>query len=105
MPTTLPKTPREVIENKYIYHNLETSGMIYTNMYFNIDHLSLEEMQYAQLINEFLGSVDTKNISYRQIDDVIWQYLTGLNFTVSSIRLDDKIYCRGKRIRKNKMAY
>lgn len=90
VPTTLPKTPREVIDNKYIYHNLETSGMIYTNMYFNIDHLSLEEMQYAQLINEFLGSVDTKNISYRQIDDVIWQYLTGLNFTISNIRLDDK---------------
>lgn len=90
VPTTLPKTPREVIDNKYIYHNLETSGMIYTNMYFNIDHLSLEEMQYAQLINEFLGSVDTKNISYREIDDVIWQYLTGLNFTISNIRLDDK---------------
>lgn len=90
VPTTLPKTPREVIDNKYIYHNLETSGMIYTNIYFNIDHLSLEEMQYAQLINEFLGSVDTKNISYRQIDDVIWQYLTGLNFTISNIRLDDK---------------
>lgn len=90
VPTTLPKTPREVIGNKYIYHNLETSGMIYTNMYFNIDHLSLEEMQYAQLINEFLGSVDTKNISYRQIDDVIWQYLTGLNFAISNIRLDDK---------------
>ena len=90
VPTSLPKTPREVIGNKYIYHNLETSGMIYTNMYFNIDHLNLEEMQYAQLINEFLGSVDTKNISYRQIDDVIWQYLTGLNFTISNIRLDDK---------------
>lgn len=90
VPTTLPKTPREVIDSKYIYHNLETSGMIYTNMYFNIDHLSLEEMQYAQLINEFLGSVDTKNISYREIDDVIWQYLTGLNFTISNIRLDDK---------------
>ena len=90
VPTSLPKTPREVIDNKYIYHNLETSGMIYTNMYFNIDHLSLEEMQYAQLINEFLGSVDTKNISYRQIDDVIWQYLTGLNFTISNIRLYDK---------------
>lgn len=94
VPTTLPKTPREVHEDKFkfVYHELETSGLIYANLYFNIDHLSLDEMQNLQLIGELLGSIDTENISYKDIDDVIWQYLTGLNFTIANIRInDDKI--------------
>ena len=89
VPTTVVRTPREIFANKYIYHDLETSGLIYANLYFNINHLDLSEMQYAQLINEFMASIDTTSISYTEIDDVIWQYLTGLNFTISNIRLDD----------------
>lgn len=94
VPTKLKKIPREVYEDKFkiIYHDLETSGLIYANLYFNVDHLSLEELQYLQLINEFMGSIDTKNISYKVIDDVIWQYLTGLNFSLTNIRInEDKI--------------
>ena len=36
-----------------------------------------------------MGSVDTKNIPYTQIDDVLFQYLTSPNFSNTFININD----------------
>ena len=89
--TKIETIPRNVVEDKftYIHHDLDTAGLIYSSLYFDIGHLDLEEIKYLSLINEFLGSVDTKNIKYTQIDDVIWQYLTSPRFSLNFINIDD----------------
>ena len=91
VPTDLSKTPREVIKDKftYIYNNLDTAGLIYVSLYFNVDHLSLEELKYLSLINDFLGSVDTKNLAYTEIDDLLFQNLAAPDFSNTFININD----------------
>lgn len=89
VPTSLEETPRLVEDDNFIYHNLDTAGLIYTSLYFDISHLDLEETKYLALINEFLGSVDTQNMAYTEIDNVIWQYLSSPRFNLNFINIDD----------------
>ena len=88
VPAKTVAIPR-LIENdsfEYVFHELPTAGLIYTDLYFNINHLDLEELKYAQVIADLLGSIDTENMKYTEIDDIIWQKLAGLNFTITNFR-------------------
>lgn len=88
VPTKTREVPREVeIDTfEYVYNDLSTAGLIYTNMYFNLNHLSLEDFKYAQIIGELLGSIDTKTMKYTEIDDLIWQKLGSLNFSIMNFK-------------------
>ena len=88
VPTKTRPVPREVETDtfEYVFNDLATAGLIYTDMYFNLDHLSLEDFKYAQLLGEIMGSVDTKNMKYTEIDDIIWQKLGSLNFSIMTFR-------------------
>ncbi|WP_394019075.1 insulinase family protein [Anaerococcus cruorum] len=100
VPVEVEKTPREVIEDKftYIYHDIDTAGLIYTSLYFDIKHLNLEELKYLTLINDFMGSVDTKTMPYTEIDDVLFQYLTSPNFSNSFINVNDEQIARLEKV-------
>ena len=88
VPTKTREVPREVENDtfEYVYNDLSTAGLIYTNMYFNLNHLSLEDFKYAQIIGELLGSIDTKTMKYTEIDDLIWQKLGSLNFSIMNFK-------------------
>ena len=100
VPVEIEKTPREVIEDKftYIYHDIDTAGLIYTSLYFDISHLNLDELRYLTLINDFMGSVDTKTMPYTEIDDVLFQYLTSPNFSNSFINVNDEKIARLEKV-------
>ena len=100
VPVKIEKTPREVIEDKftYIYHDIDTAGLIYTSLYFDISHLNLDELRYLTLINDFMGSVDTKTMPYTEIDDVLFQYLTSPNFSNSFINVNDEKISRLEKV-------
>ena len=100
VPVEVEKTPREVIEDKftYIYHDIDTAGLIYTSLYFDINHLNLEELKYLTLINDFMGSVDTESMPYTEIDDVLFQYLTSPNFSNSFINVNDEQIARLEKV-------
>ena len=88
VPTKTTPVPREVETDtfEYVFNDLATAGLIYTDMYFNVNHLDLESFKYAQLLGELIGSVDTKNMKYTEIDDLIWQKLGSLNFSIMTFR-------------------
>lgn len=100
VPVNVEKTPREVIEDKftYIYHDIDTAGLIYTSLYFDIGHLNLDELRYLTLINDFMGSVDTESIPYTEIDDVLFQYLTSPNFSNSFINVNNEKIARLEKV-------
>lgn len=100
VPVNVEKTPREVIEDKftYIYHDIDTAGLIYTSLYFDIGHLNLDELRYLTLINDFMGSVDTKSMPYTEIDDVLFQYLTSPNFSNSFINVNKENIARLEKV-------
>lgn len=88
VPTKTRPVPREVEKDtfEYVFNDLATAGLIYTDMYFNVNHLSLEDFKYAQIIGELLGSIDTKTMKYTEIDDLIWQKLGSLNFSIMNFK-------------------
>ena len=88
VPTKTREVPREVETDtfEYVYNDLATAGLIYTDMYFNLNHLNLEDFKYAQIIGELLGSIDTKTMKYTEIDDLIWQKLGSLNFSIMNFK-------------------
>lgn len=88
VPTKTREVPREVENDtfEYVYNDLATAGLIYTDMYFNLNHLNLEDFKYAQIIGELLGSIDTKTMKYTEIDDLIWQKLGSLNFSIMNFK-------------------
>lgn len=98
--THVEKTPREIVDDKfkYVYHNIDTAGLIYTSLYFDVDHLSLDELRYLSLINDFMGSVDTNNLPYTQIDDILFQNLSSPNFSNAFISINDKDSARLEKV-------
>ncbi len=88
VPTATVKVKRLVEEEKfqYVFNDLNTAGLIYTELYFDINHLSLEDLKFAQIFAELAASIDTKNISYTEIDDIIWQKLGSINFSITNFR-------------------
>lgn len=88
VPNKTRPVPREVEKDnfEYVYNDLATAGLIYTDLYFDINHLSLEELKYSQLIGELMGSIDTKNMKYTEIDNLIWQKLGSINFSLMNFR-------------------
>ncbi len=88
VPTKTRKVSREVETDtfEYVYNDLSTAGLIYTDMYFNLNHLNIEDFKYAQIIGELLGSIDTKTMKYTEIDDLIWQKLGSLNFSIMNFK-------------------
>ena len=92
VPAKTPDIPRLVEEDKYIFlhHDLETAGLIYASLFFDVGHLNKEELMYLSLINELLGSVDTKNLTYKEIDDILWQYLSNARTSTSFVNINDE---------------
>ena len=88
VPTKTRPVPREVERDtfEYVFNDLATAGLTYTDMYFNVNHLGLEDFKYAQLLGELLGSIDTKTMKYTEIDDLIWQKLGSLNFSIMTFK-------------------
>ncbi|WP_311370474.1 insulinase family protein [Anaerococcus hydrogenalis] len=82
------KVPRQVEDDnfKFIYHDLDSAGMIYSELFFDVNHMDLENLKYLCLISDFLGSIDTKKYSYQKLDDLIPINMAGLNFTVQNIK-------------------
>lgn len=88
VPTKTRPIPREVERDlfEYVYNDLATAGLIYVSLYFDVGHLTVEEFKYAQLLGELMGSVDTKNMKYTEIDNLIWQKLGSINFSLMNFR-------------------
>ena len=88
VPSKTRPIPREVERDlfEYVYNDLATAGLIYVSLYFDVGHLTVEEFKYAQLLGELMGSVDTKNMKYTEIDNLIWQKLGSINFSLMNFR-------------------
>ena len=84
----IEKIPRKIEDDdfKFIYHDLDSAGMLYNEFFFDINHLNLENLKYLCLISDFLGSIDTKKHSYQNLDDLIPINMAGLNFTIQNIK-------------------
>ena len=63
----LPLEVRDLAGTKLLYSDLETNGIVYLNFYFPMAAVAQEDLPYAYLLAEILGSVDTAQRSYAEL--------------------------------------
>lgn len=74
---------REVNGNKVLHHNIFTNGINYIRLVFDITDVPEELLQYVGLLRLFLGNVNTKNYSYKDLNNEINIQSGGIAPTIS----------------------
>lgn len=79
--------PNEIREEdgiKVLFHDLYTNGIGYIDFLFSVENLTKEELQYASLLKNVLGFMDTKNYSYGAFANEVDFHTGGLSASIST---------------------
>lgn len=87
-------THEEIINgNPMLYTEEFTNGITYLDMAFNLKNLNNEEIPYSRIIIDLIGSLDTENYSYKDLNNAIDMHTGGINFGASAYKEYDSDYC------------
>jgi Zn-dependent M16 (insulinase) family peptidase len=67
------------------YHNIDTNGILYQTLYFNLKPLPLEDLQWVGLLFDMMGKMDTTQYTYDQLDNQINIHTGGIDISPSII--------------------
>lgn len=73
-------TKSRVGEGKQIFVPLQSNGIIYLKLHFDVDSLDKELLPYAGLLTDVLGKLDTGKYSYQELPMVTNKVFGGLSF-------------------------
>lgn len=76
----------QIFEEKFksIFVDEFTNEIFYLNLGFNLKNLTVEELPYAGIVLDLLGSLDTENYSYRDLSNQIDINTGGIRFSVNT---------------------
>ncbi len=78
---------------KLLFSKINTNGIAYLNVSFNINKVSKELLPYVGLLKYIIGNVDTKSHSYQELSNIINLNSGGLVNDVSGfVKVDSKEY-------------
>lgn len=82
----LREIPREKLDSSIdnIYHDIFTGGINYLNYVFDISHINVDELGYAALLTELLGSMDTNRRNYIDLINEVYMNTGGINFSINA---------------------
>lgn len=63
---------------KYLKQNINTCGIAYLSLYFNIDHIELDDLVYLPILINILGRMDTSDMKYGEISNELKLYTGGM---------------------------
>ena len=63
----LPIEIRDCAGTRILYSDIETNGIVYLNFYFPMAAVAQEDLQYAYLLAEMFGAVDTARHTYAEL--------------------------------------
>ncbi len=79
----------KISDSIYLKSEEATNDIVYTIISQNIDFLTKNEIKDLPLILSLLGRLDTKNYSYKELDNEIYIASGGISFTAASYNLED----------------
>ncbi len=80
----------EVEGIKHYHFKVFTTGITYANLFFSLFPLTKDEIHYANLLTHLLGSMDTKNHSYMELDKLSNAHTGGISFSLAGYgKVDD----------------
>ena len=71
-----------------LVHDLNTHGILYAYLYFDLSHLSFDEYRYMPLLCELLGQLDTTEHTALELDTLTQANLGRLNFFTENYHPD-----------------
>ncbi len=71
-----------VREGNRIFTEAETRGIAYTKVLFDTSELDEDELQFAALLTDLLGEMNTKEHSYSDLYDEVMLHTGGASFTI-----------------------
>lgn len=71
-----------------LIHDLDTHGILYAYLYFDLAHLSFEEYRYLPLLTELLGQLDTSEHKALELDTLVQANLGRLSFFAENYHPD-----------------
>ena len=75
---------RKIADCDVIYHDLETNGIAYLNLFFDLEGLSMEELRYAALMCEMIGLLSTKQHDYITLSQECGKYSGGIYTSIKA---------------------
>ncbi len=82
----LPMVEKEISGIRVIEHPTFSNGIVYLNGYFNLARLDEEEIRYFSLLTNFLGKLDTKEMSYADLSNQVNIHTGGIYTDAQFIR-------------------
>lgn len=76
----IPLEKRQFSKADVLYHPLDTNGINYVDIYFDVSHISKEEIPYLSLLTRYLGEAGTKSYDYVKLNNVIEIHTGGIDF-------------------------
>lgn len=76
--------------NTFLHYNVFTSGIDYISYHFNLEHLTLEQLQYASLIARLLTHLPTQTYTIDALATQIDLHTGGVSFQVDVLNQDEK---------------
>jgi len=75
-----PLFNEEIAEDgfKLVLHDIDTNGIAYVNLLFNVQHIPADEVPYLGILAEVMGELDTSDYSYSELTDEINLHTGGL---------------------------
>ncbi|MBF7095786.1 insulinase family protein [Alkalibacter mobilis] len=68
--------------SEIIYHDINTNGINYINLYFDVDHIEKEDLGYLSLLSLYLGEAGTEKYDYVKLNNAIEIHTGGVDFDV-----------------------
>lgn len=90
-PQKFPLEEREINGIKTLFSDVETNGIVYLNIYFDFKVVPQEMLQYAYLLTDMLGAVDTDAHSYSELTVLEGIHTGGIDFSMDAMNRVDKI--------------
>lgn len=79
-----------IADTKVLYHDYNTSGIVYLNLTFNINEIPEDLLPYVSLLKNVLGYVDTENYTFGELFNEINRRSGGISGTVSVYAGEDE---------------
>ncbi len=73
----------------YVFHDVNTNGIVYLRLMFDISHLPDEKLYLLDVMSDVLGKVDTASSRYEELLDEVRLNTGGLGFTCEVYRKKD----------------
>ena len=89
-PENLPLTEKMLEDIRVLHSDIKTSGIAYLNLYFDASVLPQELLPYGYLLTEILGTVDTEQHSYGEIDNLLNLHTGGVSYNLVPYLEKDK---------------